>query len=71
MVKKAYDGLNVVFVPVKAEDIIVTSSTACEPISVQYYIQNLESSECDTEDYEEGLEIGKSINWNQAPPISG
>ena len=70
MVKKAYDGLNVVFVPVKAED-IVTSSKECEPVTIQYYIKSLGSSECETEEYEDGLETGASINWNQAPPYTG
>ena len=66
MSKKTYSGLAVTFVPFNGTNII-RASTACSIISVTYYIKTSASS-CDTETYEDGLEIGYSNDWNAAPP---
>ncbi len=65
MDKKKYDGLKLVFIPVSGESIL-TASGYCEPISVQYYVESVFSSECDT-NTDQGLGEGYSFNLMQEP----
>ena len=70
MSKKEYNGLAVKFVPIDGASIITTSGKPCEVISVQYYVNNPISSECNVEGEAGGYEDdGYSYNWNSRPPI--
>ena len=63
MLKKNYEGLDVV--PVTGADIITESTETCKVVSVQYYVGNVNWSECDTEG--DGEDEGYSYNWNMKP----
>ena len=67
MAKQNYDGLKVEFLPIEGTNVIRTS-TACSIISVAYYIKTWGQTTCETETYEEGLEVGYSLDWNAEPP---
>ena len=69
MSKKEYRGLDVRFVSTDGMNILTqTPSGACRVISVQYYVNQVPQSVCDTESGDADPDEGYSYNWNAAPP---
>ena len=66
MSKKIYNGLEIRYVSTEGSNIITAS--ACEEVSVQYYIVKGGLGQCDTEmQPSEDFDVGYSINWNNSP----
>lgn len=67
MEKKPYTGLDIRFVPVEDTDIVTAS--ACQVVSVQYYVDQVPQSVCTTDqgDGEYDPDIGYSYNYNRRP----
>ena len=65
MAKEAYEGLDIVFVPVEPEDVISTSGS-CPPVSTQYYV-TAGLGECDSDEPGESSEVGYSYNYYRVP----